>query len=416
MAPFSCVSVVLLYLHMVASHAIGNQVCADDDCGAEEAQAQAVDLLQKEIQHVTEGSAKTDKGISCTDYTSQYNGYDDKKVNGATDKDGDACSFYAGKVEECGKYDDEDFIAKEMCCNCGGGSTSVISRSIAVNSASVFISEGSDCPSGFEPITTVTACRAALDMVGFSGSTYWSASSESDWPKGCYYCKNTQDCGEGVWFNSHSSGQTVTGTHRFCQKGYDPASVQVLFVGDSDIDYWDSSVAFPGSFNVGIGGYTTADVIKEVDQWVADLDPKWAIIVCGENDIGGQRTDTTAAFERFKLIVGKLIGDGARVIYLGTKPEPESKSIYTEYKYYDAQVRKFASELAQDKANPPFQMIDVFPSFTSKWELYNSDGLHMSRLGYAFWNGWVKLAMSSPGSCIRWRDGVCVERPAIKYD
>jgi len=192
--------------------------------------------------------------------------------------------------------------------------------------------------------------------------------------------------------------------------------VNVLFVGDSDIDYWDSAVAFPGSFNVGIGGYTTADVINEVDQWVADLDPKWAVLVCGENDIDGTRSNTNAALERFTKIVGKLIDDGARVIYLGTKPEPKSKDVYKEYKYYDAHIRKLASALAKDKAIPPFQMIDVFPSFTSKWELYNSDGLHMSRLGYTFWNGWVKLAMSSPSPCIRWRDGVCVEFPSNKYD
>jgi len=415
MAPFCLAPLVLLSLRMVASRAIVEQVCAGDDCG-DEAQAQAVDLLQRKLQHVTEGRAKTDKSVSCTDYTSQYDGYDNKNINGATDRDGDGCSFYADMVDECGKHDDEDFIAMEMCCNCGGGSTSAISRSIAVNKASVFISEGSDCPSGFDPITTLAACRAALDMVGFPGDMYEGAGSESDWPEGCYQCKNTPGCSDGVWFNSHSSGQTVTGTQRFCQKGYDPASVDVLFVGDSDIDYWDSSVAFPGSFNVGIGGYTTVDVINEVDQWVADLDPKWAVIVCGENDIGGNRTDTIAAFRRFESIVGKLIGDGARVIYLGTKPEPKSKDVYKEYNYYDAQIRKFASALAKDKAIPPFQMIDVFPSFTSKWELYNSDGLHMSRLGYAFWNGWVKLAMNSPDPCIRWRDGVCMETAVIKYD
>jgi len=164
MAPVSLVSVVLLSLRMVASHAIGDQVCAEDYCGDAEAQAQAVHLLQANF-HVTEGRANTDNGANCMDYTSQYVGYDNKKSNGATDRDGNGCSSYKNMEDECGKHDDEDFIAKEMCCSCGGGSTSVISRSIAVNKASVFISDSSDCPSGFEPITTLTACRAALDMV-----------------------------------------------------------------------------------------------------------------------------------------------------------------------------------------------------------------------------------------------------------
>lgn len=152
---------------------------------------------------------------------------------------------------------------------------------------------------------------------------------------------------------------------------------------------------------------------------MADLDPKWVVLVCGENDIvQGKRKKTKGALQRFKEIVGKLINDGARVIYLGTKPEPDSGGLFDEYKHFDAEIRKFASTLAEDKATPPFQMIDVFPSFTKNLELYNSDELHMSRLGYAFWNGWVKLAMSqsSPSLCIRWRDGVCVQFPNKKYD
>jgi hypothetical protein len=348
---------------------------------------------------------------TCKDYTKQYSAYDDTKPNGATDKDGDGCAFYKGHPEECGNHDDVDFYAKEMCCACGGGSTYTGSRSVAVNHASVFLSQASDCPDGFEPITSLAACRAALDMVGLSGMDYNGASSEPDWPSGCYYCKNTQDCGNGVWFNEHDTGSLVEDAKRFCHRDYNPESVEVLFVGDSDIDYWNSAVAFPGSFNVGVGGYTTKDVSSEVDQWIAELSPKWVVIVCGENDIErNKRGKTNKALERFKTVVGKFVGGRARVIYLGTKPEPDSKGLYQEYKYYDEMIRQFATE--QGKENPgSFQMIDVFKSFTSDKSLYNSDELHMSLLGYKFWNGWVKLAMESTTPCVLWADGVCMETP-----
>ena len=340
---------------------------------------------------------------SCKDYTKQFSSYD-TKVNSGTDKDGDGCNFYQSHTEECGNHDDDDFIANEMCCSCGGGSTYTGSRALAVNQASVFRSQGSDCPAGFGPVTSLAACRAALDMVGMSGMDFNGSEAEANWPAGCYYHDN------GVWFNSHSTGKTVSGTNRFCQKNYDAAAVEVLFVGDSDIDYWDSAVAFPGSFNVGVGGYTTKDVVKEVDQWVADLSPTWVVIVCGENDLNGQRKQTTKAFNRFKTIVSKFMGDGAGVIYLGTKPEPDSKSLYGEYQFYDASIRGFAT--AQAKESPgKFQMIDVFRSFTSEAELYNSDELHMSLQGYKFWNGWVKLAMESTTPCVLWMDGVCLETP-----
>jgi len=43
-------------------------------------------------------------------------------ANGAIGKYSIACSWYANYNERyCGRYDDDDFAAKVMCCNCGGG-------------------------------------------------------------------------------------------------------------------------------------------------------------------------------------------------------------------------------------------------------------------------------------------------------
>jgi len=44
-------------------------------------------------------------------------------ANGATDSGDDRCRWYARgqNWRECGDYDDEDFTANEMCCECGGG-------------------------------------------------------------------------------------------------------------------------------------------------------------------------------------------------------------------------------------------------------------------------------------------------------
>jgi len=361
------------------------------------------------------------RGSTCKDYTKQFDEAEYKKgvAFGASDLDGDRCTFYAENKDQCGNFDDEDFIANEMCCSCDGGSTYKGARSLAVNGANVFLSQGDDCPTDFEPISTVATCRAALDLLGISGDDYNGAGSESDWPKGCYYCKGTSNCGDGVWFNSHSNGETVAGTRRLCHKNYLAADVDILFVGDSDIDYWDSSVGFPGSFNVGVGGYTTNDVIKEVDQWVEELSPTWVVLVAGENDVNGKRAVTEKAIDRFKTIANKFIANGARVIYLGTKVEPDSKELYEEYMFYDEALRAFATELSSGTEKPPFQMIDVFRSFTNtkggvkatSWsQLYNSDGLHMSRLGYKLWNAWVKVAMGST-PCVRWADAICVESP-----
>ena len=38
--------------------------------------------------------------------------------NGATDIDGDDCSYYDSYPADCGEYDDNHFIANIMCCGC----------------------------------------------------------------------------------------------------------------------------------------------------------------------------------------------------------------------------------------------------------------------------------------------------------
>jgi len=394
--------------------------------------ASSVLLLQNQVklkahQDSTEESFSHDyySGQGCWDYTAQYDNYD-KLLGGNEDVGGDRCGWYLKNKEKCGKYDDDDFLAKEMCCSCDGGSTGKGARTLAVNGASVFLSEGKDCPAGFEPITSITACRAAMDLVGISGGSYKKTETDSDWPKGCYHCPvdAPAGCDQGVYFNKHSTGTTVEKTRRVCHKSYDATDVDILFVGDSDIDYWDSSVVFPGSMNVGIGGYETKHVIKEVGDWTGETNPKWVVLVIGENDIVADQPATTrAALNAFFKIATAFIEDGARVIYLGTKVEPDNKDLYAEYKSYDAAIRKFATAQSKDKDEPPFQMIDVFRSFTYKqtdgtpkgkdgtWsQIYASDEVHMSRLGYKLWNAWVKIAMDSKTPCIRWANAVCMEK------
>ena len=38
--------------------------------------------------------------------------------NGATDSYDDSCDWYDKYPGSCGKYDDDDFTAKTMCCAC----------------------------------------------------------------------------------------------------------------------------------------------------------------------------------------------------------------------------------------------------------------------------------------------------------
>ncbi len=48
----------------------------------------------------------------------------------------------------------------------------------------------------------------------------------------------------------------------------------MLFVGNTDIDYWDTRADYPGAYNVG-GEYTCEDVDKEIPSRNF-AGPQWA--------------------------------------------------------------------------------------------------------------------------------------------
>merc|ERR1711907_503774 len=101
---------------------------------------------------------------------------------------------------------------------------------------------------------------------------------------------------------------------------------------------------------------------------------------------------------------------GSRVIYMGTKPEPDTKSIHNLYREYDELIRNYYNS---DPSK--FVMVDVYPSFETLGNpnnLYANDQLHLSNKpdvgGYSYWNTWLQSALAST-DCARWQDGSCAD-------
>lgn len=211
-----------------------------------------------------------------------------------------------------------------------------------------------------------------------------------------------------------------------------PSADSLLFVGDSDIERWDTDALFPGSRNLGVGGYTCERVLSELDgyltayhgigdqgQGVSGGRPllSWAIVVCGENDLAYEESVETT-FGYFEQVVTKLTATGARVLSMSTKPEPSTTDIHSKYKRYDLKVKQLAETLASSSgagaggARPPLVIIDSYHGFMdlgNHGNLYASDGLHLSSRGYAHWNDWMTTALlHASDSCLVWRGGVCV--------
>lgn len=165
-----------------------------------------------------------------------------------------------------------------------------------------------------------------------------------------------------------------------------------------------------------MGGSTCKNVSRKIGKHLNQYKPEWVVLVCGENDLWDNSVSDT--FSDFMVVVDAIVETGARVVYMGTKPEPETKCLHAEYRKYDAKIRAKAIEMDSSAASnqpPPLVMVDVYPVFetiegSDPGLLYQNDDLHLSKAGYSYWNTWAKTALADGiGSCIRWENNVCEE-------
>ena len=292
-------------------------------------------------------------------------------------------------------------------------------------SADVILSTGASntCPDGYGKITVESECIVAMTALGIASGEYQGGETESSWPAGCYFCDGVNGCIDGVWFNTHGTGSGASGGANICASVGPPTVPPppttapppgVLFVGDSDIERWTTAGVFPGSANVGVGGWTCNNVANQIDGFLATHTPTEVVLVCGENDLGNGASVATT-FSRFSQVVASITNTGARVVYMGTKPEPDTTSFHDEYREYDALIRGLAIDLSAAAGSsagpPPLAMVDVYPSFTALGNpssLYANDGLHLSNAGYSYWNSWAATALAAAaGPCTLWESGVC---------
>ncbi|GMH55085.1 hypothetical protein TrLO_g5799 [Triparma laevis f. longispina] len=290
--------------------------------------------------------------------------------------------------------------------------------------AGVSLTTGNICPSGELHIASGELCRAALSLynfplsssssIGLNGDYYNGVEDDSDWPKGCYYCDDTPSCTDGVWFNEHATGAASDNAKVLCSPDLTPIPADpLLFVGDSDIDYWRNtesqfSEGHSAIYNVGFGGYTCSDVKPEVTSFTATFAPKTVVLVCGENDLAGGAS-VSSTYSKFKEVVQAYIDGGAeKVITVSTKPEPETTSLHTKYEELDGLIKSDFIKTMDGK----FVFIDSYNAFLdvgNTRDLYADDGLHLSDKGYEHWNTWVATTLSDVTGCTLWKSNECDE-------
>jgi len=164
----------------------------------------------------------------------------------------------------------------------------------------------------------------------------------------------------------------------------------VVFYGSSSIRLWPHlKREFPAADaqNLGFGGSTLHACAREFSRLVVPRGPRAIILYAGENDLtlGAGAEDVWDAFGQLLDQRDQFLG-AVPLAFLSIKPTPSRWDLLplveetNEWCHREILSREEARWV--DVATPMFG-----PARTPRPELFMADRMHLSRAGYAVWNG-----------------------------
>lgn len=174
-----------------------------------------------------------------------------------------------------------------------------------------------------------------------------------------------------------------------------PPHCQVLFVGSSSIVMWKetlvSDMAPIPVINRGFGGSHIEYINRWFDKIVAPYQPRAIVFYAGENDLDAGKSVGRVVTDFREFMARKTEALGATPVYfISVKPSKLRFAELPGQRKVNAVVRALAA------SRNDLYYVDVATSMLEKGkpkDIYLSDGLHMSREGYAIWSSAVRQAM-----------------------
>ncbi|GAB3890877.1 hypothetical protein GCM10028803_02120 [Larkinella knui] len=163
---------------------------------------------------------------------------------------------------------------------------------------------------------------------------------------------------------------------------------RTVFYGSSSIRLWKTlEQDFPGKqvLNMGFGGSTLAACSWFFERLVVPAQPRTLVFYAGDNDLGdGRHAEEVYLF--FCALTGKMqqyLPD-VPFTFVAIKPSPARWHIIDRIRYTNHLIRQKIETL------PEYHFVDTYtPMLDTKgrprWDLFESDGLHLSPKGYALW-------------------------------
>jgi len=167
-----------------------------------------------------------------------------------------------------------------------------------------------------------------------------------------------------------------------------PAKGGVLFIGSSSIKRWNLDETFPGKtdyINRGFGGSQIADSIYFADRILIPYKPRAVVLYAGDNDLakGKSPKQVAADFAEFvKTVHAEL--PKTKIIFVAIKPSLARWGIVDKVRAANKMIAKQCKQselLAFVDIDKPMLGDDGKP----RESLFVSDGLHLSKEGYALW-------------------------------
>jgi lysophospholipase L1-like esterase len=172
-------------------------------------------------------------------------------------------------------------------------------------------------------------------------------------------------------------------------KGTLPYTPETIFYGSSSIRLWEDmyeDLKPLRPVNLGFGGSTLAACVWFFDRIMEPYSPHHIVCYAGENDLGDGRTpeEVYIFFCQFLACVQRRFPN-VPLTYISIKPSITRWNLEKQVRYTNQLIK---AEI--DKNDGHYFYLDVFDRMLGAnglpvKELYEADGLHLTRKGYLIW-------------------------------
>lgn len=162
----------------------------------------------------------------------------------------------------------------------------------------------------------------------------------------------------------------------------------ILFIGDSLTEWFDLDKYFPGIHivNEGIAGDTSYGLLERIDE-IMSIPAARIFMMIGVNDIlNGYLKDDI--IENHQLLLEDIHTQSNRSQIIAQSLLPVNLSMSGLASYLNDIIREINEALRAYCEDCRVQYLNLYPSFLLNNELnsrYTTDGVHLSRAGYALW-------------------------------